>query len=54
MGITTHKTMKLVGKIGEEEVIEMIDPGATNNFISAHMDKNWEYPVKIAKDTGLS
>lgn len=28
------KTMKLIGSINGEEVIMMIDPGATNNFIS--------------------
>ena len=34
VGITNPKTMKLLGKIGLNELIVMIDPGATNNFIS--------------------
>ena len=31
--ITNPKTMKLMGKIRNEELVVMIDSGATNNFI---------------------
>ena len=34
VGINSPRTMKLRGKIGGEGVIVMVDPGATNNFIS--------------------
>ena len=34
VGITNPKTMKLLGKIGEHELIVMIDLRATNNFTS--------------------
>ena len=34
VGIDNPKTMKLVGKTRNEEVIVLIDPGATNNSIS--------------------
>ena len=32
--ITNPKTMKMLGSVEKEELIVMIDPGATNNFIS--------------------
>ena len=34
VGITNPKTMKMLGSVGKEELIPMIDLGATNNFIS--------------------
>lgn len=34
VGLTSPKTMKMRGTIGGAQVIIMIDPGATNNFIS--------------------
>lgn len=37
VGISNPKTMKLKGIIGELEVVVMIDPGATHNFISKEM-----------------
>lgn len=37
VGITNPKIMKLLGKVGAHELIVMIDPGATNNFISTRV-----------------
>ena len=37
MRISNLKTMKLVGRIEDEEVVVMIDPKPTNNFISTHL-----------------
>lgn len=34
IGIANPKIMKLKGLLGDHEVIVMIDPGATHNFIS--------------------
>ena len=34
IGITNPKTMKMLGRIGTEDLIVMIDPEASNNFIS--------------------
>lgn len=34
IGLTNPKTMKLKGLIGHEEVVVLIDPGATHNFLS--------------------
>ena len=34
MGLTGPKTMRLAGIINEQDVVVMIDPGATHNFIS--------------------
>ena len=34
VGSSNPKTMKLLGKIGNDELVVMVDYGATNNFIS--------------------
>lgn len=34
IGLSNPKTMKLRGLIGDQEVVVMIDPGTTHNFIS--------------------
>lgn len=34
MGISDPKTIKMVGIINGQEVVVMVDPGATHNFIS--------------------
>ena len=37
VGLSTLKTMKLKGKIAHQEVVTMIDCGATHNFISTKL-----------------
>lgn len=54
VGLTTPKTMKLVGKIGEQEVIVMVDPGATHNFISLSTVKKSGIPISNKKGFGVS
>ena len=36
-GLTSPQTMKLKGCIGQQEVVILIDPGATHNFISTEL-----------------
>lgn len=51
VGISNPKTMKLKGLIGSKEVIIMIDPGATHNFISLGVDA--EAGLKIDSSVGF-
>ena len=46
VGIINPKTMNLVGKIWEEESIVMIDPGATNNFVSNQVVQKLSIPYE--------
>ena len=39
VGLTTPKTMKLKGHIREQEVVILIDPGPTHNFMSLELVK---------------
>ena len=43
MGFTPYRTMKLRGKIGEREIVVLIDCGATHNFVS----------LKLVEELGL-
>lgn len=54
VGLTSPKTMKLVGRIGEQGVIVMIDPGATHNFISVATVEKLGLPVTKSKEFGVS
>lgn len=46
--------MKLIGCIGGQEVVVMVDPGATHNFISLEAVKKLGIPVSPSKEFGVS
>lgn len=54
VGLTNPKTMKLIGKIGKREVVVMVDPGATHNFISLKAVEQLEIPVTKSGGFGVS
>ncbi|KAL9444267.1 hypothetical protein AB3S75_017449 [Citrus x aurantiifolia] len=45
VGLTTPKTMKLKGNIEEQEVVVLIDSGATHNFISLDLVNKMQIPI---------
>lgn len=45
VGLTTLKMMKLKGTIGEQEVVVLIDSGATHNFISLDLVSKMRIPI---------
>ena len=49
VGLTASKTMKLKGMIGSQEVVVLIDTGATHNFISMDLVKKLAIP-RVATD----
>lgn len=49
VGFTPNHTMKIKGKIGDREVIVLVDNGATHSFISNHVVQELGLPVS---DTG--
>ncbi|KAL8118331.1 hypothetical protein AgCh_016023 [Apium graveolens] len=54
VGITSPKTMKLMGEIMGKKVVVMIDPGATHNFVSLEAVKSLGLPVLPSKSFGVS
>lgn len=54
MGLTSPRTMKLMGKIGNQKVVVMVDPGATHNFISREAVEKLGVPVLPSQDFGVS
>lgn len=54
VGITSPKTMKLLGTLKGREVVVMVDPGATHNFISKEAVQKLEIPVLPSKSFGVS
>lgn len=54
IGLTSPKTMKLMGKIGERKVVVMIDPGATHNFVSLEAVRELGIPVFGSSEFGVS
>ena len=47
VGLSALKTMKLKGKIAHQEFVNMIDCGATHNFISTKLIQKLEFCTKI-------
>lgn len=54
MGLTSPRTMKLMGKIGGQGVVVMVDPGATHNFISREAVDKLGVPILPSPDFGVS
>ncbi|KAL4591834.1 hypothetical protein LXL04_004807 [Taraxacum kok-saghyz] len=54
LGITKPKTMKLAGKLNEENVVVMIDPGATHNFISPETVERGNIPITGTGEFGVA
>lgn len=54
MGITSPRTLKLLGEVKGKEVMVMIDPKATHNFISMDAVEKLGIPVSSTKSFGVS
>ena len=54
MGFTSPRTLKLLGYILGKEVVVMIDPGATHNFISREVVETLGVPLTLTKSFGVS
>ncbi|GJZ37219.1 hypothetical protein Tco_0583410 [Tanacetum coccineum] len=40
-GITSYRTMRVIGHFGKQKIHILIDPGSTHNFVDVFMAKNW-------------
>ncbi|XP_057252042.1 uncharacterized protein LOC130592021 [Beta vulgaris subsp. vulgaris] len=49
VGITNPKTMKVVGEIDGNQVVIMVDPGETHNFVSMAIVEKLGLPVREAR-----
>lgn len=54
IGLSNPKTMKMLGLIGEKQVVVMIDPGATHNFISLETMGALTIPIEYSGGFGVS
>ena len=46
VGLSAPKTMKVKGKISQQDIVVMIDCGATHNFISTKLVKRLAIPME--------
>ena len=53
VGINNPKILKLMGKIGDEELVVMIDSSATNNFISNLVVQRLKIPCEKCEKCGV-
>lgn len=44
-GLDTEGSMRLMGKIGERDVVVLVDSGATRNFINQRLAEELRLPV---------
>lgn len=54
VGITSKKTLKVVGTIGKKEVLVLIDSGASCNFISKGLAEELGLPIQSTQEFGVS
>ena len=54
MGFTSPRTLKMLGLILGKEVVVMIDPGATHNFVSREVVETLGVPLSPTKSFGVS
>lgn len=54
IGLSNPKTMKLIGRIENHEVVVMVDPGATHNFLSLTAIEKLAIPVMESAEFGVS
>lgn len=53
VGLTLSKTMKVKGTIAQQEVVVMIDCGATHNFISTELVRRLGIPLVSTRSYGV-
>ena len=53
VGLSAPKTMKIKGKIAQQEVITLIDCGATHNFISTRLVQKLGLPLEAIVGYGV-
>lgn len=54
VGLANPKTLKMVGTLGDGEVVVMVDPGATHNFISLRAVEKLGVPIAESAGFGVS
>ncbi|XP_024022722.1 uncharacterized protein LOC112091991 [Morus notabilis] len=53
MGITSSNTMKLMGTLGDREVVVLVDSGASHNFLSQKVMREMQIPLTATGDYGI-
>lgn len=54
VGLINPKTIKLLGAIQGREVVVMVDPGATHNFVSIKAVEELQIPVTESASFGVA